>query len=61
MWEFIKYCLYCMLMGISAAFGNNPEMTFKDAIVGSVTIFVVLGLVLGILWLIAVIVEKFRK
>ena len=34
MWEFIKYCLYCLGMSISAAFGNNPEgMTFKHAIV----------------------------
>ena len=39
MWEFIKYCLRCLLMSISAAFGNNPEgMTFKHAIVGIVTI-----------------------
>ena len=61
MWEFIKYCLYCFLMTISAAFGDNPEgMTFKNAIVGIVTMFLLLGLALGILWLIAVIVNKFR-
>lgn len=61
MWEFIKYCLYCLLMAISAAFGNNPEgMTFKNAIVGIITMFVLLGLVLGILWLIAMVVNKFR-
>ena len=61
MWEFIKYCLYCLLMAISAAFGNNPEgMTFKHIIVGSITMFVLLGLVLGILWLIARVVNKFR-
>ena len=61
MWEFIKNCLRCLLMSISAAFGNNPEgMTFKHAIVGSITIFVLLGLILGILWLLAVIVNKFR-
>ncbi len=30
MWEFIKYCLKCLSMSISASFGNNPEgMTFK--------------------------------
>ena len=58
MWEFIKYCL---LMSISAAFGNNPEgMTFKHILVGSITMFVLLGLVLGILWLIAMVVNKFR-
>ncbi len=61
MWEFIKYCLYCLLMSISVAFGNNPEgMTFKHIIVGSITMFVLLGLVLGILWLIAMVVNKFR-
>ena len=61
MWEFIKYCLYCLLMSISAAFGNNPEgMTFKHAIVGIITMFVLLGLVLSILWLIAIVVNKFR-
>ena len=62
MWEFIKYCLYCLSMSISAAFGNNPEgMTFKHAIVGSITMFVLLGAGLGILWLIAMIVNKFRQ
>ena len=61
MLEFIKYCLYSSLMLIYASFGNNPKgMTFKHAIVGIVTMFVLLGLVLGILWLIAVIVNKFR-
>ncbi len=61
MLEFIKYCLYCFLMVISAAFGNNPDgMTFKNIIVGIITMFVILGLVLGILWLTAVIINKFR-
>ena len=61
MLEFIKYCLYCLLMSISAAFGNNPEgMTFKHAIVGFVTMFVLLGLALLILWLIVLIINKFR-
>ena len=61
MWEFIKYCLYCLLMSIPAASGDVPEgMTFKHAIIGSITMFVLLGLALGILWLIAVIVNKFR-
>lgn len=62
MWKFIKYCFYCFLMSFSAAFGNNPEgMTFKHAIVGSITMFVLLGLALGILWLIAMAVNKLRK
>ena len=44
MWEFIKYCLHCLLMSISAAFGNNPEgMTFKHAIVGIVIIRTSIG------------------
>ena len=61
MWEFIKYCLKCLSMSISASFGNNPEgMTFKHAIVGRITMLVLLGLALGILWLIAFIVNKFR-
>ncbi len=50
MWEFIKYCLKCLSMSISASFGNNPEgMTFKHAIVGSITMLVLLGLALCIL------------
>lgn len=61
MWEFIKYCWYCFLMVISAAFGNNPEgMTFKNIMVGIVTMFVLLGLALLILWLIVLIINKFR-
>lgn len=61
MWEFIKYCLHCLLMSISAAFGNNPEgMEFNHAIVGIVTMFVLLGLSLGILWLISILVNRFR-
>ena len=48
-------------MSFSAAFGNNPDgMTFKIAIIGIITMFVLLGLALGLLWLIAVIINKFR-
>ena len=61
MWEFIKYCLYCLLMTIPGAFGYNPDgMTLKNTIVGIITMFVLLGLAVGILWVIAVIVNKFR-
>lgn len=61
MWEFIKYCFYCLLMTISAAFGNNPEgMSFKNIVTGIVTMFVLLGLLLGILWIIALVINKFR-
>ena len=49
-------------MSIAAAGGHNPKgMTFKHAIVGSVTMVVLTGVALGLLWLIAVIVNKFRK
>ena len=58
MWEFIKYCF---LMVISASFGNNPEgVTFKNTVVGIITMFVLIGLALGVLWLIGIIVKKYR-
>ena len=58
--EFIKYCLHCCLMAFSAAFGNNPDgMTFEIAIVGSITMFALVGLLLGILYLIAFIISLF--
>ncbi len=60
--EFIKYCCYCFLMVISAAFGNNPEgMNFKDIIVGSITMFGLLGLLLLLLYLVGLIVSRFRR
>ena len=60
--EVLKYCLYCLGIVISGAFGNNPDgMSLKTIIVGSVTVFVLLGLALGILWLIAIIVNKIRS
>ena len=47
-------------MSFSAAFGNNPDgMTFKIAIIGIITMFALVGLGLGVLWLIAFIVSKF--
>ena len=62
MWEFIKYCLYCFLMVIVASNGDNPKgITLKNITVGIVTMVVLVGLGLGILWLLGVIVEKFRK
>ena len=61
MWEFIKYCFYCLGIVISGAFGNNPEgMSIKTGIIGSVTLFVLLGLALLILYLISLIVARFR-
>ena len=62
MWDFIKYCLYCLLLVISGAFGNNHKgITFKDIIVGIITMFVLLGLLIGILWLIGFIMKIIRK
>ena len=61
MWKFIKYCLYCLGIVISGAFGNNPEgMSLKTVLIGSITLFVLLGLAFAILWGIGVIVNKFR-
>lgn len=61
MWDFFKYCLYCLGIAISGAFGNNPEgLSLKTAIIGSITMYVLLGLAFGILWLISVIVNKLR-
>lgn len=62
MWNFIKYCLFCLGIVISGAFGNNPEgMSIKTGIVGSITLFVLLGLALLILWLISLVVNFFRR
>ena len=61
MWEFIKYCLYCLGIAISGSFGNHPEgMSVKTATIGIITMFVLLGLTLGFLWLIGILVNKFR-
>ncbi len=61
MWEFIKYCFKCLLMAIPASFGDVPEgMTIKDAIVGIITMGVLFALAMGALWLLGVIVNKFR-
>lgn len=62
MWEFIKYCLLCFLMIIAAAFGNNPPgITFKNVIVGIITMFVLIGLLFILLFIIAKIINHFRK
>lgn len=62
MWEFVKYCFYCFLMVISASLGYNPNgVTFKPIATGMITLCVLAGLALGILWLIGVIVNYFRN
>lgn len=62
MWEFIKYCLYCLSIAISGSFGYNPEgMSLKTIIIGSITMVVLIGLLLFVLWLISLIVNHSRK
>ena len=61
MWEFIKYCLYCLGVVISGAFGYNPEgMSLKNGIIGSMTLFVLLGVAWLFLYLIYLIAKRFR-
>ena len=56
MWEFIKYCFFCVGVVISAAFGHNPPgLTLKNSIVGLLSLLVLGCTALGIMWLIAVI------
>ena len=62
MLEFIQYCIYCMLMCISCAFGNNPEgVTLVKIMIGLLTMIVLLALLLGTLWLISIPVRIIRK
>ena len=59
MWEFIKYCFYCMGITISAAFGHNPNgLTWKSGIVGILTAIVLLAVILCIIYLISFIIQK---
>ncbi len=49
------------MMVISGASGSNPEgMTVKNAIVGCLTMFVITGLGLLILWVIVKIANKVK-
>ena len=49
-------------MIIAAAFGNNPPgITFKNVIVGIITMFVLIGLLFILLFIIAKIINHFRK
>ena len=62
MWNFIKYCLFCLGIVISGAFGSNPEgMSIETGIVGSITLLVLLGLALLTLWLISLVVNHIRQ
>ena len=59
MWEFIKYCFYCLGIIISAGFGDNPPgLTWKTGIVGTLTLLVLFALTIGILYLRVFILKK---
>ncbi len=61
MWEFIKYCFKCAGIAIAGAFGYNPPgLTLKTGIIGILTLFVSLGLLLLTLYLISLVVNKIR-
>lgn len=59
MWEFIKYCFYCMGITISAAFGYNPSgLTWKTGIIGVITAIVLLALIICIIYLVSFLIQK---
>ncbi len=59
MWEFIKYCFYCMGITISAAFGYNPSgLTWKTGIIGVLTAIVLLALIICIIYLVSFLIQK---
>lgn len=61
MWEFIKNCLYCACIVFSGIFGTNPPgLTWNSIVAGSITLFVLLGLALLILYIIVLIINRFR-
>ena len=54
MWSFIKYCFFCLGTVVSAAFGNNPEcLTWKNGIVGILTLIALACLIFGMMWIIS--------
>lgn len=61
MWDLIKYCIYCLGIIISAAFGYNPEgLTWKTGVIGALTCIVLVFVIYGITWLICFIVKSFK-
>ena len=59
MWEFIKYCFYCMGITISAAFGHNPSgLTWKTGIIGVLTAIILIAIVVCIIYLVNFIIQK---
>lgn len=54
MWEFIRYCFFCMGTIISSAFGYNPEyLTWETGTIGVLTLIILGCAVFGIIWLIS--------
>ena len=61
MWDAIKYCIYCLGIIISSAFGYNPEgLTWKTGVIGVVTCIVVLSVIYCITWLVCFMVNQSR-
>ena len=57
MWNFIKYCIYCMLDVIA----DSSRQTHKESFVGIITLAIFLAITLGILYLIVFIANKLYK
>lgn len=61
MFKFIKYCLLCMCLTISAAFGNNPEgLTWKTGITGVLTAIVLILISFGIIYFVCYAIKKHK-
>jgi hypothetical protein len=61
MWEFVKYCLICLGIVTSAAFGNNPKgLTVKTGVTGILTLYVLIGLAVLIFHLLNLLVNKVK-
>ena len=59
MWDFIKYCLYCMGITISAAFGYNPSnLTWKTGITGMLTAVALFCFAFSIVYLVYFIMQR---
>lgn len=59
MFEFIKYCFYCLSLAVSGSFGYNPEgLTLTTGIIGVLTFFALIGLGIFLLYLIALLLKR---
>ena len=59
MWIFIKHCLFCMGITISAAFGYNPSgLTWKTGLIGVATAVVLFAVVICIICLASFVIQK---